>query len=273
MTQGILERIEAKQDQILEILTQQTVLPTVEETVDLSGDEPVPTPSTPPVPEVAACDDVELDSDGVPWDERIHSSSKKRSKGGKGPWVKRKNLPDGLHKQVTEELKKSVSAPAANGSDGVSVPPPPPATSKAAPPPPKTSGAPIPPAKTSLRGEAVAALNKVAETYNVHNDALVSYYIDIMNAPSFEDIQESQYPQVIEDMSEWFENLNSATEIEAKIKAVYASDVSVIEPFLNDIYATVSLNGEVCQHYTNVPFDFLPAVLEKLEALLASCSE
>lgn len=46
--------------------------------------------------------DAEADKQGVPWDERIHSSSKKQT--GKGLWAKRKNLPDGLYEQVTAEL-------------------------------------------------------------------------------------------------------------------------------------------------------------------------
>lgn len=45
---------------------------------------------------------VETDKQGVVWDERIHSSSKKQT--GKGLWAKRKNLPDGLYEQVTAEL-------------------------------------------------------------------------------------------------------------------------------------------------------------------------
>lgn len=45
---------------------------------------------------------IEADKQGVPWDVRIHSSSKKQT--GKGLWAKRKNLPDGLYEQVTAEL-------------------------------------------------------------------------------------------------------------------------------------------------------------------------
>lgn len=67
--------------------------------------------STPEAPEAvaAAPAGVELDADGVPWDERIHSSSKKKT--AKNVWAKRKNLPDGLHEQVTAQLKAGAPEP------------------------------------------------------------------------------------------------------------------------------------------------------------------
>lgn len=45
----------------------------------------------------------EVDKQGAPWDERIHSSSKKLVK-GTGLWAKRRNLPDGLYEQITAQL-------------------------------------------------------------------------------------------------------------------------------------------------------------------------
>lgn len=43
-----------------------------------------------------------VDKQGVPWDERIHSSSKKQS--AKGLWAKRRNLAEGVYEQITAEL-------------------------------------------------------------------------------------------------------------------------------------------------------------------------
>lgn len=51
----------------------------------------------------------EVDADGVVWDERIHSSSKKKT--GKGIWAKRKNLPEGLYESVTAQLKTGATKP------------------------------------------------------------------------------------------------------------------------------------------------------------------
>ena len=45
---------------------------------------------------------VEVDKQGVPWDARIHSSSKKLST--KGIWAKRRNLAEGVYETITAEL-------------------------------------------------------------------------------------------------------------------------------------------------------------------------
>lgn len=48
----------------------------------------------------------ETDNDCLPWDARIHSSSKKQTK--KGVWSKRKNLEAGVYEAVTAELKQAL---------------------------------------------------------------------------------------------------------------------------------------------------------------------
>lgn len=52
---------------------------------------------------------VELDKDGVPWDERIHSGATNddgtHKKTDKGVWQKRRGVDDGLYKSVTASLK------------------------------------------------------------------------------------------------------------------------------------------------------------------------
>lgn len=53
---------------------------------------------------------VELDVDGLPWDERIHSSNhKKDSKGG---WWAKRGVDAATRTKVTAELRAAVSAPA-----------------------------------------------------------------------------------------------------------------------------------------------------------------
>ncbi len=74
------------------------------------------------------------DSDGLPWDERIHSANKAVTADGK--WRKRRNVPDTVMAQVTAELRGS--APLA------SVPPAPPPSPPLAPLPPVVPAAPAP---------------------------------------------------------------------------------------------------------------------------------
>ena len=82
---------------------------------------PPPTPVeavavVPPPTPVDGCD-----SDGLPWDGRIHSSSKARLADGR--WRQRRNTDPAVVTAVTAELRAALSAPAA----AVVPPPPPPA--------------------------------------------------------------------------------------------------------------------------------------------------
>ncbi len=60
----------------------------------------------PPPPTVDGCD-----SDGLPWDGRIHSSSKARLADGR--WRQRRNTDPAIVNAVTAELRAALSAPAA----------------------------------------------------------------------------------------------------------------------------------------------------------------
>ncbi len=69
----------------------------------------------PPPPPVDGCD-----SDGLPWDGRIHSSS--RAKLADGRWRQRRNTDPSIVTEVTAELRAALSAPPAPAAI---VPPPP----------------------------------------------------------------------------------------------------------------------------------------------------
>ena len=85
---------------------------------------PVEAAVVPPPPVEAAAGD--RDSDGLPWDGRIHSSSKARLADGR--WRQRRNTDPAVVTAVTAELRAALSAPAAaTGADGAAVVPPPPA--------------------------------------------------------------------------------------------------------------------------------------------------
>lgn len=49
-----------------------------------------------------------VDKDGLPWDERIHSSNKKMT--GKGVWTARKNVDDSVRNKVVAELRAALAA-------------------------------------------------------------------------------------------------------------------------------------------------------------------
>lgn len=85
----------------------------------------------------------EVDSEGVPWDERIHSGAKSRT--AKGAWTRRRNVDDITFAKISAELKASV---AGNAAPATNLPPPPGATQQAAPtnlpPPPGANPLPLP---------------------------------------------------------------------------------------------------------------------------------
>jgi hypothetical protein len=86
----------------------------------------------------------EVDAEGLPWDERIHSGA--RSKTAAGVWTRRRNVPDEHYERIKAELKGTSHQTGAmpNFGANTAVPPPtPPAASQAVPPPP---GLPTPPA-------------------------------------------------------------------------------------------------------------------------------
>lgn len=70
-----------------------------------------------------------LDSTGLPWDERIHSSNKKMT--DKGVWVARRNVADAVRASVTAEIRATLAAGGAAPAVTQTAPP---ATATTAPP-------------------------------------------------------------------------------------------------------------------------------------------
>lgn len=104
-----------------------------------------------------------FDADGLPWDERIHSSNKKRAKDG--TWNKRRGGPKGEELAVIEaELRAGLTeAPAAPQAPSAPPPPPMPAAPTApppvppVPPVPQAPSAPPPPVPTAPAPEPAPA--------------------------------------------------------------------------------------------------------------------
>lgn len=101
--------------------------PVPPETVEI----PAPSPAQVFAP-AAPISSVDLDTDGLPWDFRIHARTKTKMKDGS--WKKLRGVGPELVKKVEAELKAAVSAPAAP-----SIPVPPPAI----------PAIPVPPASTA----------------------------------------------------------------------------------------------------------------------------
>ncbi len=85
-----------------------------------------------------------VDSTGVRWDERIHASTKAKTKDG--AWRTRRNLAPGVFDSVTAELRAAHGVPVIPPPPAtVPLPPPPPVVANAIPPPPPVTLPPAPP--------------------------------------------------------------------------------------------------------------------------------
>ncbi len=112
MNQGILEGIDAKLNRILELMGQATVTAAPAVTAATAGvseqGNAVET-ATPAADAALAATGtaVEVDSAGMPWDERIHAKSK--TKKADGTWKAGRSLDPEMVKQVEAELKAAQS--------------------------------------------------------------------------------------------------------------------------------------------------------------------
>lgn len=75
-----------------------------EEVASALAPDGYPTPANGSLPiEAAPAGEVERDKDGIPWDERIHASTKTKTQAG--IWTRRRNLDDATFDAVTAELR------------------------------------------------------------------------------------------------------------------------------------------------------------------------
>ncbi len=77
-----------------------------------------------PEPEPEQTQGVETDSDGLPWDHRIHASTKTKTKSGQ--WKKRRGVDDEEFDRIVTELKQTMDAGKPNADPLSSIAPPPP---------------------------------------------------------------------------------------------------------------------------------------------------
>ena len=118
---------------------------------------------------------------------------------------------------------------------------------------------------------AIDAINGLVKKHSVNYDAITQYFIDNYNASGFEEIPPVKHDGVIEDVNDWSGKMNVIGVQIADIKQVYANDISVIEPYIAQIWEMAHLDGVVCEHATDVPFDQLDEVMPALLALHTQC--
>ena len=157
---------------------------------------------------------VELDKNGIPWDERIHAGTKRKN--ADGTWS--------LKKGVDKDLAAKIIAEYQSAGGGVEVPVPtaaPAAPSAPTPPaPPAKPGVPAAPSKPGVpsapKAEDVGPTVKAARLSNVLiNDMGVDYDLVIAgvltprNYDQFGSVTIEEAAEVLKDLEKWEENLKN----------------------------------------------------------------
>lgn len=162
---------------------------------DVGGASELTIATSPPVAGAA----VELDADGIPWDERIHASTKTKTKAD--VWTKKRNVDEVLYGQIHAELQEQHAGPLDD------TPPPPASSTLDESAPTDDTDVPPPPAPDASAGSetasntasefkefselvtAVAPFNipyvKLAELAGKVTDGLVARFPDLKDKPDY----------------------------------------------------------------------------------------
>lgn len=199
---GLLEQLLARLDTLnarLDALENGVNVP-VTVTMDVNQTTPGATTTT-----------VELDKNGIPWDERIHAGTKRKN--ADGTWSLKKGVDKELAAQIIAEYQSApatTTVPAAPAKPGVPTPPAPPA----APAKPGVPAAQVPPAppKVEDTGPTVKAArlsNVLINDMGVDYDLVIAGVLAPRNYDQFGSVPAEEAADVLKDLEKWEENLKN----------------------------------------------------------------
>ena len=167
---------------------------------------------------VTVSDAVELDKNGIPWDERIHAGTKRKN--ADGTWSMKKGVDKELAAQIIAEYQSAPAAPAtttvpaapatttvpaAPAKPGVPTPPAPPAA-------PAKPGVPAAPAKPEEAGPTVKAArlsNTLINDMGVDYDLAIAGVLAPRGYDQFGSVPTEQAAEVLKELEKWEENLKN----------------------------------------------------------------
>ena len=148
---------------------------------------------------------VELDKNGIPWDERIHAGTKRKN--ADGTWSLKKGVDKELAAQIIAEYQvaapTTTTVPAAPAKPGV--PPAPPAA-------PAKPGVPPAPPKAEDAGPTVKAArlsNVLINDMGVDYDLVIAGVLAPRNYDQFGSVTIEEAADVLKDLEKWEENLKN----------------------------------------------------------------
>lgn len=159
---------------------------------------------------------VELDKNGIPWDERIHAGTKRKN--ADGTWSLKKGVDKELAAQIIAEYQSATptapatttvpaapAAPAAPAKPSAPTPPAPPAA-------PAKPGVPPAPAKPEEAGPTVKAArlsNVLINDMGVDYDLVIAGVLAPRGYDQFGSVPTEQAAEVLKDLEKWEENLKN----------------------------------------------------------------
>ena len=152
---------------------------------------------------------VELDKNGIPWDERIHAGTKRKN--ADGTWSLKKGVDKDLAAQIIAEYQASApttsSKPSAPAAPSVPTPPAPPSA-------PSKPSAPVPPAppKAEDAGPTVKAArlsNVLINDMGVDYDLVIAGVLAPRGYDQFGSVTIEEAADVLKDLEKWEENLKN----------------------------------------------------------------
>ena len=157
----------------------------------------------------------ELDSAGLPWDERIHAGTKRQN--ADGSWTLKKGVDKELVAQVIEELKGASASTTPATTPSAPVKPGTPATPAApvkpgAPATPVTPSAPAKPSADGATVKAAKAANTLTNQYGVDYDDIVATLLKPLGVEMFGSLTTDQADEVLKGLESWVAELSTLTE-------------------------------------------------------------
>ena len=167
---------------------------------------------------------VELDKNGIPWDERIHAGTKRKN--ADGTWSLKKGVDKDLAAQIIAEYQAAApaapSAPAAPAKPGVpaapsvSTPPAPPSA-------PSKPGVPPAPPKAEDAGPTVKAArlsNVLINDMGVDYDLVIAGVLAPRNYDQFGSVTIEDAVDTLKDLEKWEETLRNLVKEFADLRAM-----------------------------------------------------
>ena len=205
---GLLEQLLARLDALntrLDVLENGQFIQPVGVTIKNNTDTTLVTEQTETGATVTT---VELDKNGVQWDERIHAGTKRKN--ADGTWSLKKGVDKDLAAQIIAEYQVAApttttvpAAPAAPAKPGV--PPAPPAA-------PAKPGVPPAPPKAEDAGPTVKAArlsNVLINDMGVDYDLVIAGVLAPRGYDQFGSVPTEQAAEVLKDLEKWEENLKN----------------------------------------------------------------